>query len=173
MAWTLHDLQVETSLAPEWASNFWPASLDMKVTATSDGWDKVAQIALADPNFGNKDMAPDTQQQILATLIGGHPQVILAPGSLKSPTLNLTFEGGAAFEATGPSGHAKITADSLDKTMSLLAKLGETDPTAQQMVLGVTFVKGLAHDEGGRLTWNIDVDAAGAVTVNGQLMPTK
>ena len=169
----VEDMAVKSDLAPPWLDAFWPASVSLNLSGSSDGWDEAARIALQDPQFGDKgDLSPRTQDEIAATLAAGHPKLTIAPSHVKTPALDMTFEGEASAEAGAAAGHFKVTADSLDKTIALLVEIGKTEPDAQNAVFAVTFLKGLARTgDDGRLVWEVDVAGGGEVTVNGTPMP--
>lgn len=170
----LDNLAIQSPMAPPWTASFTPVSIDVDVSASSDGWDKIANIVLDDPKFGDKgDMSPETNAAVLKTVMGGNPKVTLAPGHLKTPSIDMTFEGAVTMPGGAPKGNFHITADSLDKTLAVLSDIAKDQPDAQGAMLGVTFVKGLAKTgDGGRLVWDVEVGANGAVKINGQAMPT-
>ena len=105
-------------------------------------------------------------------MTSGDPKLVLKPGHLEDPDARSDFEGEADIEF-GPTGRAlKVSADGLDKTIELLKEVAKTEPDITPMILGVTFLKGLATtDAEGRLVWDIVATADGDVTVNGALMP--
>ncbi len=170
----IKDLTVKSDLVPPWAQSLFPASLSFNVGASSDGWDKVAQIALDDAKFGEKgDLSPEAQAKIEQILIAGRPKLNLRLGHLTAPALDLTFEGEASAQASHPEGHIKLSADSLDRVVALVQEAAKDLPDAQGAVLGLTLVKGLAKTGAdGRLVWDIEANADGKLTVNGQAMPS-
>ena len=99
----------------------------------------------------------------------------MTPGRLTTPTLDLAFEGEVTGDASGPTGRFTITADSLDKTIALLAEIAESAPDMKSATLGATFLKGLATTgPDGRLAWKVEASEAGGLVVNGtQLAPGK
>ena len=119
-------------------------------------------------------LSDDAEAKIQRVFLSGQPKLILRPGRLKIPTLDLTYEGEASLDKGQPGGKAHITAGSLEKTIALMQELAADSPDIQSAMLGVAFVKGLAKTGAdGRLVWDIQVDGAGGVTVNGTPMPTK
>ena len=137
------------------------------------GVDQAVQVALADPAFGEGgELSSETQAKIDAALLAGDPKLILAPGRLTMPALDLAFEGEATMIGGASGGHFTVSADSLDKTFDLLQEIAKSEPQAQTAILGVTYLKGLAKTApDGRLVWKIDIDATG-VLVNGEPLPT-
>ena len=170
----LEDLDVSSTLLPGWVSSLSPASFDLSLRLTGEDWDKVARIALDDPHFGESgDLSNETGDQITQALLAGHPKVVLTPGHLKIPALDLAFEGEASVVAAGaPTAHFTVSAGSLDKTIALLEDVAKIQPEAQSALLVVTLLKGLAATGAdGRLVWEIE-SSGGAVTVNGSPLPT-
>jgi hypothetical protein len=169
----LEDFEVSSTLLPGWVSSLSPASFDLSVRLTGEDWDQAARIALDDPHFGDSgDLSPETSDQITQVLLAGHPKVVLTPGHLKIPALDLAFEGEASVVAHAPTAHFNVSADSLDKTIALLEDYAKVQPEAQSALLVVTLLKGLATtDASGRLVWEIE-SSGGAVTVNGSPLPT-
>ena len=170
----IEDLNMKSEIAPDWAKSFWPASLHLSLRGSGEGWDKAARIVLDDPRFGEAgDLSPETEAAVTAVLAAGHPKLEIEPGHLKTPVLDLTFEGEASAETGEPIGHLKLTADSLDKAIELMQEIGKTEPSAQSGVLAISLLKGLAKTgQDGRLVWEIESNRDGDITVNGSPMPT-
>jgi hypothetical protein len=169
----LEDLDVSSTLLPGWVSSLSPASFDLSLRLTGEDWDKAARIALDDPHFGESgDLSPETGDQITQVLMAGHPKIVLTPGHLKIPALDLAFEGEASVAGGAPTAHFNISADSLDRTIALLQDFAKAQPDAQNALLALTLWKGLATTGAdGRLVWEIET-SGGAVTVNGSPLPT-
>jgi hypothetical protein len=166
-------MTLKSELLPPWGGEFWPASLSLDLMASSDGWDEAARVAIDDPSFlADGDLSSETRDKISKILAAGHPKFVLKPGHLRIPTLDLKFEGEARIETGGPVAHFNISVDSLEKTLKLLTEVAKTEPDITPIILGVTFLKGLATtDAEGRLVWEVVATADGEVTVNGTLMP--
>jgi hypothetical protein len=172
---TIDELSFRSPLLPPWADKLSPVSFRFDLSLAGKGLDEAAELALDDPSFAGKgELSPQTQDKIAAVLVAGRPKLTLSPGRLKTPTLDLTFEGEASAEADAPSGHFTFTADGLDKTIALMEEIAKTEPDLQSAALGLIFVKGLATtDADGRLVWKVDVTEAGEVSVNGAPLPTE
>lgn len=170
----LDGLAFQSTALPPWAGSLSPVSLDLSLRVVDQGLDKAAQLALDDPAFGEKgDLSAETQEKIANVLLAGRPKLILKPGKLTTPIVDLAFEGETVVEAGAPVGHFTISADSLDKTIALLQEVAKSEPDAQSMALGVVFVKGLAvAGPDGRLVWKVDLTSSGEVMVNGSPLPT-
>ena len=157
--------------APDWIKQLWPASLGVKLEGGVDGLDKAAHMALDDPEFlKSGNISEETQTAIAQVLVEGRPHMSLSATRLKTPLLEATFEGEAAFDGE-PSAHGRLTADSLDKVLETLAKMAETEPDAQQALFVVTFLRGLARNEDGKLIWDLEYAGPNAIKVNGQVFP--
>jgi hypothetical protein len=165
------DVNVELGEAPDWVKSLWPVSLQFELQAGVDGLDRAAHLALDDPAFVQSgDLSASTQGAIRDLLEQGRPHVALSRTRLVSPLGEATFEGEADFAAGAPKAHGKATADDLDKLIALLARIAESDPQARNALLGVTFLKGLARQEDGKLVWDLEYVGPRALRVNGQLL---
>ena len=79
-----------------------------------------ARMAIKDPKFGSSgELSPETQAAINAAIRAGDPRIILLPGRLETPLIDLAFEGAAKIDPANVSAEMKVTADSLDKTLAL------------------------------------------------------
>ena len=165
------DLTLDVAAAPPWAAQLSPASLKIALVLSDSGIGQAARLAVDDPKFGSGDLPPETQTAIQSALIAGQPKLVLEPGRLKTPVIDLTFEGEAAFTSADPLVHFKVTADSLDKAMAIVADLAQSDPSLQEAVLSFGLIKGLAKTGAdGRLTWDVDIKGK-EVLINGAPMP--
>ena len=166
-------LKLDSPMAPAWASQLNPLSLKLAVALTDRGVGEAARLALKDPKFGQSgDLSPETQAAINQAIKAGDPKILLLPGRLTTPILDLAFEGSARVDATTPSATFKISADSLDKTLALATELGQSSPDLQSGVLALSLVKGLARTGAdGRLEWDVVIEGD-KVTVNGSPLPT-
>ena len=166
----IDDLAVTSALAPPWAKQFSPMSVDFQLTGAIDGLDQAAETAIEDTLQNNGgDLSPDAQAKIDAILAGGHPVATIPPGRLVFPFIDIAFEGRAELSPDSRQAHFVISVDSLDKTFEVVKAIAESEPQAGVAVAGLALVKGLAKTgENGRLTWAIDVTADGKTTVNGR-----
>ncbi len=169
----VEDLAFKSALLPSWAETLSPVSLNLDLLVADKGLGTAAQIALDDPEFGETGaLAPETQNKINQALLSGQPRLVLAPGRLTTPLIDLAFEGDAMLDSGAPRAHLTVSADSLDKTIALLQEVAKDEPDAQSIALGMAIVKGLATTGAdGRLVWQIDATPSGEVSVNGTLLP--
>ena len=170
----ISDLSAKAGMLPPWAASIQPASIDVAIKVTVEGMDEVARLALDDPNFGGKgDLTEATQEKIREIMLNGHPKLVIAPGRLATPALEIAYEGELTGEGDQPAGTLTLTANGLDKTQALIQEIAKTLPDAQKALLGVAFLKGLATTGAdGRLVWKVELSGDGGVTVNGNPMPT-
>jgi hypothetical protein len=169
LALTVRDMNVDLADAPEWLGKVWPASLALKVKGDVDGLDRAAELALDDPGFLKTGVLGEAAKNaIRETLLAGHPRVSISETRLSTPLVEATFEGEAQF-GDDMQAHAQVTSDDLDKLLEALADIAESEPKAQQLLYVVTFARGLARSDDGRLVWDIEYVPPNAVRVNGQL----
>ena len=165
------DLTLDVAAAPPWAAQLSPASLKIALVLSDSGIGEAARLAVNDPKFGAGDLPPETQTAIQSAIMAGKPKLVLEPGRLKTPVIDLTYEGEAAFTTGEPQVHLKVTADSLDKAMAIVSDLAQSDPSLQQAVLAFGLIKGLAKTGAdGRLSWDVDIHGK-EVLINGAPMP--
>ena len=131
-------MTLKSELLPPGSGGFWPASLSLNLTATSEGWDRAARLALDDAHFlADGVLSAEAQDKIGGVLAAGNPRMVLKPGHFKIPTLDLRFEGEAGLESDEPTGHLKVSADSLDKTIDLLKEMATSEPGLTPAILGL------------------------------------
>jgi hypothetical protein len=169
----LDNLAVKSDLAPPWAAQFSPISLDFQLAGAMDGLDQAAETAIEETLQSNGgDLSDEAQARIDAILADGHPSATIPPGHLVLPFVDIAFEGKAQFSPDSRQAHFVVSVDSLDKTFEVAKSIAEAEPQAGAAIAGLALVKGLAKTgDNGRLTWAIDVTADGKVTVNGAPLP--
>jgi len=172
---TIDELKFKSPLLPAWADQLSPISFRFDLGLAVKGLDQAVELALDDPGLDGKgELSPQTQNKIAAILVAGRPKLTLSPGRLTTPTLDLTFDGEASIETDARSGHFTFTADGLDKTIALFEEAAKAEPDFQPVALGLIFAKGLATTGAdGRLTWKVDVNESGEVSVNGAPLPAE
>jgi len=168
------DLTTKIAMLPPWSASVQPASLDIDMKVTVDGLDQVAQLALNDPGFGGMgDLSEATRNKIRDVVLNGHPKLTIAPGRFATPALEISYEGEVVKDGEKPAGHFVLSANGLDKTQALIQEIAKSIPDAQQALLALAFIKGLATTgPDGRLVWKIEFTGDGVVTINGNPMPT-
>jgi len=168
------DLAIESPLIPAWAAALAPKVMDLDLTLSAAGIDKIARLAIDDFDASATPPLPaETSARMKAMLLSGDPKLTVGRGHFKSPDLDLDLQGGLALTPPKPSGKVQIAADSLDNLLAIFGKAAESNPSLHPAVLGLTLMKGLAKtDANGKLNWEIALGADGAVSVNGMAMPT-
>jgi hypothetical protein len=167
----LDGLSLSSPLAPPWVSKLTPAAAHIAFAISDKGVSQAVRAMLADPKFGSGDPSQATQDAATAAIVGGDPKLTFEANALKTPIVDLAFAGELALASAGPKGHFHVTADSLDKVVALASEIAASDPSAQQGMLVLGLIKGLAKtDSDGRLSWDIDM-ADKQVLINGTLMP--
>jgi len=161
------DLAVNFPGAPPWAASLTPASLKIAFGVSDSGVGKAARLLLTDPSAGNGGVSPETSEAMDRAIRDGHPKLILAPSRLKTPAIDLAFQGEAELKPEIKSARLKVSADSLDKAMAIVADLAQDQPDMRQALLTLSLFKGLAKtDADGRMSWDVVVEGD-AVSVNG------
>ena len=118
IALAIEDMTLKSDLLPIWSGELWPASLSLDVSAAGEGWDKAARLAIDDPNFlVDGELSPNTQDKIAEVLTSGDPKLVLKPGHLKIPTLDLALRGRGPYRG-GPASRA---------SQNLRRQLGQND----------------------------------------------
>jgi hypothetical protein len=169
------DLSVESPLLPAWARSLAPTAVDLDVTLSAAGIDKIVRLAIDEfDGAATPPLSAEIGARMKAMLMSGDPKLTIAHSRLTSPNLDLAFEGALALTPPKPSGKLEVAADGLDKALAVIGKAAESAPGLQKAMLGLTLMKGLAKtDADGKLTWEVALDADGAVSVNGMAMPKK
>jgi hypothetical protein len=166
-------LRVASEMIPSWAATLVPTAMDIDMKLSASGLDEISRIAIdefdpkSDPPFNPPGVA-----KMSMLFAASDPKLTFAPSHFTSPSLSLSYEGEMAFTKPQPTAKFTVAAEGLDKLIEVLGKAAEGDPQMKQAVLGVTFLKGLGKQSaGGKLTWDIALDAAGGVAINGIAMP--
>jgi hypothetical protein len=169
----LDGLTLQSPMAPPWISRLTPLSAKVAVALTDTGVGKAARLALGDAKFAEQGQVSEEGQAAMnAAILAGDPRLVLLPGRLTNPTIDLAFEGSARLSPGAVAAEVKISADSLDKALAIASELGAAAPEMQGAVLMLGLVKGLAKTQAdGRLFWDVVVDGP-TVTVNGSPLPT-
>jgi hypothetical protein len=165
-------LSLKSPLAPPWAAKLTPAAAHIAFAISDKGVSQAVQAFLADPAFGSGDPAKATQDAATAAIVGGDPKLTFEANALKTPVIDLAFSGELGLGGGAPSGHFHVTADSLDRLMALASEIAAADPSAQQGLLALSLIKGLAKTgPDGRLAWDVNLTGK-QVVINGTPMPT-
>ena len=145
---TVDELVVKSALAPPFAEALQPLSMDLTLTAALNGADRIARALIVDP-----EKFEQTAREIT---LAGDPRLIIEPGMLKTPIVELHYSGRISLIPDHISARLLVTADSLDKVVDIAREIEKTIPEADKAGLVAAFVKGLARtDADGKLSWDI------------------
>jgi hypothetical protein len=171
----IDELDMRAPFLPEGFEQLLPLSLDFDFAVKLKGLDQIAKIALADPEFTlDKDVSPEAQAKIDDIFKSSEPTFTLAPGYLRSPLIDLAFEGEVKVSPDDSlEGRIVLSADTLDKVIAFVKPFAVFSPDLEKAMLGVAAVKGMAKTgPDGRLVWDIEMSGPPArVTVNGVAVP--
>lgn len=163
-------LTLPPAVVPEWAVDLVPQSMSLDVAASKFDLAAPAKMLLNILDLTKPDTAttPEQDAALLAALLPeGVVAVKLAPGGIKAPIYEVTYEGEmTAGPATGPSAKATVTASGMTAVKQALTKVPEDVGMQIAPVLGMA--EGLAKPgENGALVWELEATPEGAMTVNG------
>ncbi|WP_116400628.1 hypothetical protein [Methylovirgula sp. 4M-Z18] len=164
----LHDASLSKASLPAWVGNLVPKEVSLDATLSGYDAPKAMDVALNAANFAAQPvLSPDAQTQVWKALVpGGHLQLVLGPSHLKSSLLDVEIEGTLNVTAGPPDGALVVKAKGVADLLKAMSA-GPQDHLAQQIMLGLIFVKGYAQTQGdGTLVWHVAFGTAG-VTVNG------
>jgi hypothetical protein len=170
----IDDLDMRSPVLPEGFELLLPLSLDFGLSVRLKGLDRVAKVALADPDFTlDKDVSPEGKAEIDEIFKDSEPTFTLAPGYLRSPLIDVAYQGEASVSGDAVKGRIRVSADTLDKVMALVKQFAALSPDIAKAALGVGAIKGMAKTgEDGRLVWDIEwTGAPGQMSVNGVPIP--
>jgi hypothetical protein len=165
-------LTLPAALLPPWAGPLLPTLLDSDFKLSVDGLDQLVRTAIADFDMkANAPLSPENEAKLAGMWFAGKPKLVIAPSRIVSPNYTLSVQGELALTMPKPTGKFTVSADGLDKTMSVVQAAAQSNPQLQQALPILTFIKGLAKTGAdGKPSWEIALGPDGAVTVNGQKM---
>ncbi len=165
----VNGLTTPEGLLPEWSAGLIPTEFAIDLKATRFNLAAPAAAVIAAFDFAKPDpIDPATEAELLAAFMPeGVVDVTLAPGSVKGPLYELTYEGAmTAGPGAMPVGAGKVTITGMDAVMAAL-QAGPPEMTGQFVpMLGMA--SGMAKPGAdGQLVWEIDATAPGTFLVNG------
>ncbi|MBV1703576.1 MAG: DUF2125 domain-containing protein [Hyphomicrobiales bacterium] len=165
------DIQAPVLLMPGWMVDLAPTEFSMGAKVSGydarAGWHYVVDHV----DFTRPEPLTKAQQAEAAKafLPNGTIKIDLPPGHVKSPKLDLSFDGALISSAGGagpPTGDLHLHARDFDGTIAALKAAGPAVPP--QALAGIALMKGLAKTEtDGSLSWDVRLGDGGSVTVNG------
>ncbi|CAM5765180.1 hypothetical protein LMIY3S_01397 [Labrys miyagiensis] len=162
-------LELPDGMVPDWAAPLVPKSGVVNLKLTGADFDTMANQLIETFVVPKGEVKPDAlKSAFLASFLGGSPHLAFEQ-SVTAPAFDLKGQGETSLMPS-QQGKASVSASSLDGVMTAFTNAASTMPNAQQGVMGIAFLKGLAKTgPDGRLTWDIGFDSASkTVTVNGQ-----
>ena len=161
-------LNVSSPMAPDWAIALLPQDMRMSFTVRDVDLKTPVDIAIREFDLNNPDIFPASATQAMsASFAENLPTILVDPGHVRGKDYEITYE--STIEITGPEKaetRSIVTARGIDAIIANLQKVGTNE--AFSAVGGLNFAKGFAETlPDGRLRWNVETKADGAVLVNG------
>jgi hypothetical protein len=168
----LDGLTLPAPLIPSWSKPLVPTLLDVGFKITIEGLDEIARTLIEDLDLeADPPLSEESQTKLEDMLASGSPKLVIAPSRLTSPSFDISVEGEMALTKPKPSGKITIEADGFDKSLAIVQAAAQSDPKLQQVLTGLTMVKGLAKQSpDGKPSWVLEYSVDGVFTVNGQKM---
>ncbi len=157
-----------------------PFAVDIAPSSASIGF-KVSDFDLAAPakllldhlEKTSDDPSPELQAQLQAALMpNGEVKITLDPGSAVSKALTVDYQGSMMAGLAGkPFGEALVKAKGLDELIKIL-QAAPAEMGLEQGIYGVLAAKGFGKTEAdGAITWKVEVNRQGVMSVNGVALP--
>ena len=162
-------LELPDGLVPDWAETLVPKDATINLKLTGVDLDTMAGKVIGTVGTPKTPGQADAlKSALLMSLLSSSPHLAFEQ-SVTAPAFDVKGQGDTTLMPS-QQGKATISASSLDAIMTALGNASVTAPSAQQGMMGLAFLKGLAKaGPDGRLIWDIDFDSATKkVTVNGQ-----
>ncbi len=165
---SLDGLKVPSQDLPVWTVGFLPTAFDLKPTLTGFHLDEMMREAVNDFDLKTSEpFTPDQQAKIGHIVWPGDGKLTLAPSRITTGLLDIKLEGEGTL-GSEPAGKLTVSATGLDKAIAALQQATASDPSAQQVLAQFILAKNLAKPgPDGSSIWELEANAAGAVTVNG------
>ncbi len=169
-AFNLKGITLPDGILPPWSKPVLPTdvSLDFAVS----GFNAADPIGMIVDNMDLNAEPPlksGLEMQLLAmALPKGTFQVALNPGSIKSSSYEISYDGTLNVSLGGPpSGKGTLKMKGFDQTLQSLQQAAATDPSINQVIGPMMAAKGFSKQEGDLLVWNLESTPQGGVLVNG------
>lgn len=173
------DPKVPAGLLPPGTDAALPKSASMGVAVTGLNVEGVLSYLTENADFTKpQPLTPEQSQEIgKIVLPDGKLHIAFSNVAAKSDIYDVSLSGTMLVNPDNsdkPEVDVTITARDLDKTVNFLQANANTVPQFGQASFMVLMMKGFGKEEAdGSMTWNVKIDQAGKVTVNGREMPTK
>lgn len=170
-AGTIEGLVLPPGPVPDWAAGLVPQDLSLDLTVTGFDLAAPAAILIGAFDLGAPEPLDDSiLDPLLAALLPrGAVQVVLAPGRLVAPQVELGYEGDlSAGPVAMPEGQARVTLRGYDAVLAALDAAPAEEVAGVRQGLGMAW--GLAEKGDDLLTWDFRLSADGRLMLNGMDM---
>ncbi len=166
----LSGITLPEGILPPWSKPLLPtdASLDFTIS----GFNAADAAALMVDNLdlnAEPPLKPEVQMQLLGkALPTGAMQIALNPGSIKSASYEITYDGAFNVVLAGlPSGKGTVKMKGFEQTIQALQQTATTDPSVNQIIGPLMAARGFSKQDGDALVWAIESTPQGGILVNG------
>jgi hypothetical protein len=169
-AFKLSGITLPDGILPPWSKPVLPTDISLDFAVT--GFNAADPIGLIIDNM-DLNAKPPLKSGIEMQLLGmalpkSTFQVALNPGSIKSTTYEISYDGTLDVSLGGPpSGKGTLKMKGFDQTLQSLQQAAATDPSINQVIGPMMAAKGFSKQEGDVLVWNLESTPQGGVLVNG------
>lgn len=163
-------LTLPAGVVPDWAVDLVPQAVSLDFSLSRFDLAAPAKLLLNMINLATPEV-PLTPEQNMALMLALMPEgvvaVTIAPGGIKAPLYEVTYEGALTFGAEqGPDATATITATGMTAVKQALTKAPEE--IGMQIAPALGMAEGLAKPgENGVLIWELQATPGGPMMVNG------
>jgi hypothetical protein len=171
------DPKIPAGILPAGTEDAVPKSMSLGVAITGLNVEGVVSYALEHADFTKASpLTPEQSAEIDKIILpDGKMHIVFTNVAAKSDVYDLSLEGTMMVNPDNsdkPEADITITARDLDKTVNYLQASSAKVPEFGQASFMVLMMKGFGKQEAdGAMTWNVKMDAAGKITVNGREMP--
>jgi hypothetical protein len=169
-AFKLSGITLPDGILPPWSKPVLPTDISLDFAIT--GFNAADPVSMIIDNMDLNAKPPlksGMEMQLLGmALPKGTFQVALNPGSIKSTTYEISYDGALDVSLGGPpSGKGTLKMKGFDQTLQSLQQAAATDPSINQVIGPMMAAKGFSKQEGDFLVWNLESTPQGGVLVNG------
>jgi len=160
-------------LIPSWAMAMAPTDVDITLGVSGFNLDAAARHLLASFDESNTPHLQNADWMAAGTMLlpDSGAKLILKPGHISGPMLDIAFEGEAALVAKASSATVKITVKGLDEAIAIVTEASSSDPMAMQALgmLSMAQMFGRPTDDGA-MEFVIMMTPDRTITVNDQVV---
>jgi hypothetical protein len=172
-----NDPTVPPGLLPPGTEGAVPKSVSFGVAITGLNLEGVVSYALEHADFTKEDPLTGADSAAIDKIIlpDGNMHIEFTNVFARSDVYDVSLTGTMLVnpnDSDKPEADVTIKARDLDKTVNYLQANAAKVPQYGQASFGLLMMKGFGKQESdGSMTWNVKVDKAGKVTINGREMP--